>query len=68
MRLVSALFDSRTAIIGEDLDRAFVMQFEQLGHQIADGMIAQVGGDIADAQAAGRQVDGGMAAVISPLS
>ena len=53
----------RAAIIGEHLDLRLVMQFEQLGHQIADGVIAQVGGNIADAQAPAGQIDGGVAAV-----
>ena len=63
MRFVSALFDFGTAIIGEYFDAALVMQLEQLRHQIADGVIAQIGGNIADAQPAAAQIDRGMAAV-----
>ena len=54
----------RTAVIGEYLDAAPVVQFEQLRHQIADGMIAQVGGNIADARPPAAQIDFGMPAVI----
>ena len=64
MRSVRALpADGNAAIIGENLNRLLVVQLEQLRHQIADGVIAQVGGDIADAQAALRQIDRRVAAV-----
>jgi len=53
----------RTAIIGEYFDAALVMQFEQLRHQIADGMIAQIGGNIANARTAAAEIDLGMPAV-----
>ncbi len=42
------------AIIGEQLDRAGIVELEQLGHQIADRVVAQVRGQIADAQAGRR--------------
>src|SRR5207249_4160352 len=51
------------AIVGEDLDVLAVVQLEELGHQVADGVVAQVGGDIAHAQAPAGEVDLGRAAV-----
>ena len=54
----------RTAVIGKYLDAALVMQFEQFRHQIADGMIAQVGRNIANARPPAAQIDFGVPAVI----
>ncbi len=50
--LMDAALGLDAAIVGEDLDLRAVMQLEQLSHQIADGVVAQVGRHIADPQAA----------------
>ena len=51
--LVSSLGPD-AAVIGEDLDLVAVVELEHLAGQEADGMLAQIGGDIADARPARR--------------
>ena len=48
LRAVSAA--DIAAIIGEDLDAIFVMKFQNLAEGKADGMIAKIRREVADAQ------------------
>ncbi len=52
-----------SAVIGEHLHLGAVVQLQQLGHEIADRVLAQVGGHIADPQAPAGKLDGRMTAI-----
>jgi hypothetical protein len=56
---VQAIAGLRPAVVGEDLDLLLVVHLEQLGHQVADGVVAQVRRDVADARAAAGQMSMG---------
>ena len=54
MRAWVAIGAADAAVVGVDFKVRPVVRLHEIGHGKADGMLAQVGGDIADAQLAAR--------------